>query len=185
VHSNDPLVPTTHALGRVGSRPIRAALKALQHPAQDHRADYGHRDDRNGLGHSRVAETAKALWSGPVEKEEGRRRGVSQLLARSSGQKSTGTKPPESAQRVQDQAYSVRTYTMARAARLVICLDNKGYEASLERRKIYVAVPDAKAKKLGQLRVVDESGEDYLYPAEMFIAAELPQSVRRAVLQSA
>ena len=74
---------------------------------------------------------------------------------------------------------------MARAARLVICLDNKGYEVSLERRKIYVAMPDAKAKKLGQLRVIDESGEDYLYPAEMFIAAELPQSVRRAVLQSA
>jgi RNA polymerase-interacting CarD/CdnL/TRCF family regulator len=74
---------------------------------------------------------------------------------------------------------------MAKAARLVICLDNKGYEVSLERRKIYVAVPDAKAKKLGQLRVVDESGADYLYPAEMFIAAELPQSVRRAVLQAA
>jgi hypothetical protein len=74
---------------------------------------------------------------------------------------------------------------MAKAARLVICLDNEGYEASLERRKIYVAVSDAKAQKLGQLRVVDESGEDYLYPSEMFIDAELPQSVRRAVLQTA
>jgi hypothetical protein len=74
---------------------------------------------------------------------------------------------------------------MAKSARLVICLDNSGYEVSLERRKIYVAVPDAKAQKLGQLRVVDESGEDYLYPAEMFVEAELPQSVRRAVLQAA
>jgi len=74
---------------------------------------------------------------------------------------------------------------MAKSARLVICLDNSGYEVSLERRKIYVAVPDAKAQKLGQLRVVDESGEDYLYPAEMFVEAELPQSVRRAVLQVA
>jgi hypothetical protein len=74
---------------------------------------------------------------------------------------------------------------MAKSARLVICLDNSGYEVSLERRKIYVAVPDAKAQKLGQVRVIDESGEDYLYPAEMFVEAELPQSVRRAVLQAA
>lgn len=43
----------------------------------------------------------------------------------------------------------------------------------------------AKAQKHGQLRVVDESGEDYLYPAEIFIEAEFPQSVRRAVLQAA
>jgi hypothetical protein len=74
---------------------------------------------------------------------------------------------------------------MAKSTRLVICLDNSGYEVSLERRKIYVSVPDAKAQKHGQLRVVDESGEDYLYPADIFIDAELPQSVRRAVLQVA
>ena len=74
---------------------------------------------------------------------------------------------------------------MAKSARLVICLDNSGYEVSLERRKIYVAVPDAKARKLGQLRVIDESGEDYLYPEEMFVEAELPQPVRRAILQAA
>lgn len=74
---------------------------------------------------------------------------------------------------------------MAKSARFVVCLDNSGYEVSLERRKIYLAVPDTKARKLGQLRVVDESGEDYLYPAEMFIEAELPQSVRRALLQAA
>lgn len=75
---------------------------------------------------------------------------------------------------------------MARSPRrLVICLDNSSYEVSLERRKIYVAIPDAKAQKHGQLRIVDESGEDYLYPAEIFIEAEFPQSVRRAVLQAA
>jgi hypothetical protein len=74
---------------------------------------------------------------------------------------------------------------MAKSARLVICLDNSGYEVSLERRKIYIAVPDAKAQKLGQLRVVDESGDDYLYPEEMFVEAELPQAVRRAILQAA
>jgi hypothetical protein len=74
---------------------------------------------------------------------------------------------------------------MAKAARLVICPDNSGYEVSLERRKIYVVVPDAKAEKHGQLRVVDESGESYLYSEDMFIDVNLPQPVRRAVLQVA
>lgn len=75
---------------------------------------------------------------------------------------------------------------MAKAAkRFVICVDNRGYEVSLERRKIYVAVADARAAKLGQIRIVDESGEDYLYPKNSFIAVALPQPVRRAVLQAA
>lgn len=67
---------------------------------------------------------------------------------------------------------------------LVICLDNTGYEASLERRKIYVVLRDASAERLRQLRVVDESGEDYLYPQERFIAADLPVSARLAVLHA-
>lgn len=71
------------------------------------------------------------------------------------------------------------------ANKLVICLDNSGYEASLERRKIYVCVPDARAEKLGQVRIVDESGEDYLYPKESFVEVVLPQPVRRAVLEAA
>jgi hypothetical protein len=75
---------------------------------------------------------------------------------------------------------------MATPARLLyICLDNSGYEASLERRKIYIAVPDAKAEKLGQLRIIDESGDNYLYPAKRFVAADLPQSIRKAVLHAA
>ena len=75
---------------------------------------------------------------------------------------------------------------MAKATkRLVICVDNSGYEVSLERRKIYVALPDSRAEKLGQIRVIDESGEDYLYPAEFFVALMLPQPIRRAVLQAA
>jgi hypothetical protein len=69
--------------------------------------------------------------------------------------------------------------------RLFICLDSSGYEVSLERLKIYIALPDAKAERLGQLRIIDESGEDYLYAAERFVAADLPQSTRRAVLQAA
>jgi hypothetical protein len=75
---------------------------------------------------------------------------------------------------------------MAKAAkRFVICLENAGYEASLERRKIYVALPDARAEKLGQMRVIDESGEDYLYDKDAFLEVSLPQSVRRAILLAA
>jgi len=68
------------------------------------------------------------------------------------------------------------------AKRFVVCLKNKGYEVSLEPRKIYQVLPDADAAKHGQLRVVDESGEDYLYPEGYFAAIELPQPVRKAVL---
>ena len=66
---------------------------------------------------------------------------------------------------------------MARASRrLVICLDNSGYEVSLERRKIYVALTDIEASRHGRIRVIDESGDDYLYPEERFVVADLPQS---------
>ena len=74
---------------------------------------------------------------------------------------------------------------MAKAQRLVICVDNSGYEVSLERRKIYVSMSDAKADRLDLIRVIDESGEDYLYPKAAFVEAELPQPNRRAVLQAA
>ena len=69
--------------------------------------------------------------------------------------------------------------------RLFICLDNTDYEVSLERLKIYVVLADAKAERLGHLRVIDESGEDYLYPSDRFVPADLPLSTRRAVLQAA
>ena len=75
---------------------------------------------------------------------------------------------------------------MAKAARkLVICLDNAGYEASLEKHKIYVALADPQARKLGQLRVIDESGVDYLHDKTAFREVSLPRSVRRAVLAAA
>jgi len=65
---------------------------------------------------------------------------------------------------------------------LVICLDNEGYAASLERRKIYVALPDAEAEKNGLMRIVDESGDDYLYPKSSFSPITLPQALKKAVL---
>jgi hypothetical protein len=71
------------------------------------------------------------------------------------------------------------------ARRLVICVDNSGFEVSLERRKIFVSLPDARAEKHGMLRVVDESGDDYLYSKEAFVAVALPQTIRRAILKAA
>jgi hypothetical protein len=63
----------------------------------------------------------------------------------------------------------------------VVCVKNKNYAASIELRKLYRALPDPAAAKLGQLRVVDESGEDYLYPEEYFVPIQLPQAAEKAV----
>lgn len=65
---------------------------------------------------------------------------------------------------------------------LLLCVRNDGYEASLERRKIYQALPDRVAAKHQQVRVIDESGEDYLYPAKFFAPIKLPRPLRRAML---
>jgi hypothetical protein len=69
-----------------------------------------------------------------------------------------------------------------KAKQFVVCLKNDGYEVSLERRKIYQVLQDPEAMKHRQLRVIDESGEDYLYPQSFFAPIELPQPIRRAVL---
>jgi len=68
------------------------------------------------------------------------------------------------------------------AKQLVVCINNEGYPASLEKRKIYVLLRDPAAEKRGLLRIIDESGEDYLYPRVFFRPIALPQSVKRAVL---
>ena len=68
---------------------------------------------------------------------------------------------------------------------LVVCVKNDGYAASLERRKLYLVVKDAAAEKHGLLRIVDESGEDYLYPKIFFRPIALPRSVRKAILAAA
>ena len=65
---------------------------------------------------------------------------------------------------------------------LAICVKNDGYDASLELRKVYEFLPDAGASQHEQLRVIDESGEDYLYPREFFVCVELPPAVRQRVL---
>jgi hypothetical protein len=67
-----------------------------------------------------------------------------------------------------------------RKGRFVVCVKNEGYQASLELRKIYDTLPDPKATERGLIRVVDESGEDYLYPAEYFVPIELSRDIERA-----
>lgn len=64
--------------------------------------------------------------------------------------------------------------TKTSSEQLVICLDNEGYAASLERRKIYVVLPDTEAEQHGMLRIIDESGDDYLYPRASFSPITLP-----------
>ena len=66
-----------------------------------------------------------------------------------------------------------------------MCVKNEGYTASLEKRKLYVALRDPAAEKHGLLRIIDESGEDYLYPKLFFRPIALPQSVRKAILAAA
>jgi hypothetical protein len=68
---------------------------------------------------------------------------------------------------------------------LVVCIRNEGYPASLETRKIYVALRDSRADKHGLVRVVDESGCPYLYPRDYFRPIALPQTLRKAVLAAA
>jgi hypothetical protein len=72
--------------------------------------------------------------------------------------------------------------TKTRTKQLVVCVDNDGYTVSLEKRKIYVSLRDAAAEKQGMLRIVDESGDDYLYPKAFFRAVDLPVAVKRAVM---
>jgi hypothetical protein len=63
----------------------------------------------------------------------------------------------------------------------VICIWNKPNPASLELRKLYSVVPDAAAETTGMVRVIDESGEDYMYPSKWFIPVDLPDPVMKAV----
>ncbi len=69
---------------------------------------------------------------------------------------------------------------MARRKRFVLCVRNGTYKASLEPRKIYRVVDDPQAEALSLLRVIDESGEDYLFPARLFVPIELPASAMPA-----
>jgi len=69
---------------------------------------------------------------------------------------------------------------MKNARQYVVCLSNEGYRASLVVQRIYESLPDAEASRHGMLRVIDESGEDYLFPASLFRAVESPAGLRQS-----
>ena len=71
------------------------------------------------------------------------------------------------------------------SAHFAVCIKNAGYQASLELHKIYRVIADDDAAEEGDIRIVDESGEDYLYPADWFVEVTLPQPVRRSLLHAA
>jgi hypothetical protein len=68
------------------------------------------------------------------------------------------------------------------AKRLAVCLENDGNESSLIPGKIYQVIPDSRAAKDELLRVIDESGEDYLFSRTQFALVDFPQAVRRKIL---
>jgi hypothetical protein len=90
----------------------------------------------------------------------------------SAGRKSSGN----------DMSTRPRKPRRRQAVTFVVCVENSRYPASLELHKIYRVLPDQDAAREGDLRVVDESGEDYLYPAEWFAAIEVPRRVRASLL---
>ena len=68
--------------------------------------------------------------------------------------------------------------------RFVLCIRNDGYQASLERRKIYRVIADSQAESKGILRLVDESGEDYLFPFDYFVPIQVPTEASVAFVDS-
>ena len=67
--------------------------------------------------------------------------------------------------------------------KFMICVDNQGYEASLEIRKLYEMIPDQDAEQHNQVRIIDESGEDYLYPSKFFAPITLPMQTRNRIVE--
>ncbi|MFC1689274.1 hypothetical protein ACFL07_06405 [Pseudomonadota bacterium] len=70
-------------------------------------------------------------------------------------------------------------------SKFVICTRNTGYEVSLELRKLYLVIPDPGVNSHGQIRVVDESGEDYLYPSSFFVPIDLPAAAAKLFAHAA
>ncbi|MBE9010891.1 hypothetical protein IQ250_11800 [Pseudanabaenaceae cyanobacterium LEGE 13415] len=69
--------------------------------------------------------------------------------------------------------------------RFAVCIKNDDYPASLELHKLYRMIPDDSAAKDGDIRIVDESGEDYLYPASYFLEIDLPNAAKEILLRTA
>lgn len=98
-----------------------------------------------------------------------------------------GTKLTASAEKKSDVS-DILIETMSQrkpAFKFAVCVNNADYPASLELHKIYRVIPDEDAGSDGDLRVIDESGEDYLYPAAWFVFVELPPAVERSLRRAA
>jgi hypothetical protein len=79
---------------------------------------------------------------------------------------------------------SIKRRTAASRRHFAVCVDNEGYEVSLERNKIYLVLRDKEAEEDGDLRVVDESGEGYLFSADRFVAIAVPAAVKASLLKA-
>ena len=66
----------------------------------------------------------------------------------------------------------------------VVCINNVDYPASLELHKIYRVLIDEDATSEGDIRIIDESGEDYLYPSSYFVPIQIPQTVEESLLRA-
>jgi hypothetical protein len=99
------------------------------------------------------------------------------------GMKRTGSESGKS------NANAIWTDTMKRkktvTPHFAVCMKNTGYPSSLELHKIYRVIPDEDAAQDGDIRVIDESGEDYLYPAKWFAELKLPQEVQESLMHIA
>ncbi len=67
--------------------------------------------------------------------------------------------------------------------KFLLCIDNEGYETSLELRKLYENIPDKEAGRHNQVRIIDESGEDYLYPSRFFAPVKLQTDIKNRILE--
>lgn len=68
--------------------------------------------------------------------------------------------------------------------RFVVCIKNEGYKVSLEPRKIYRVIEDPRAEEVGMFRIVDETGEDYLFPADFFVPIQVPSEATEAFAET-
>lgn len=100
------------------------------------------------------------------------------------GLNSTGMKRTASARRNSSASGTSTRRKAATTPTFAVCVRNEGYEASLERNKIYTVLPDVEAERDGDVRVVDESGEDYVFSADRFVAIEVPTAVRASLLKA-
>lgn len=77
------------------------------------------------------------------------------------------------------------TYYPEQVQQFVVCINNANYAAALEVGKIYPLLPDADAEAMHMVRIIDESGEDYLYDASCFMAIDLPLPIQIALREAA